>query len=165
LVILDCGLAINLDGGIGDDLSRIVRVLRNALVCNTENDVGRELILLSERVGGRLEDVKDPETFAAGIGKLVREAKACAFKVSELNVGSLMGRSLVLGHTHRVRFDSRFVNLAVAAIVLQGVTLQLHPEGDLMSRMNPDHTQTQRLGNFVFDVCLRNLLHLQIDPS
>merc|ERR1712232_430509 len=75
--------------------------------------------------------------FAKGIGDLIKEAKSCGFKLSKLNAGNLMGKSLLLGRKHRVRFDARFVNLMVAAVVVQGVLLQLNANGDFLARLGP----------------------------
>mmetsp|Transcript_80133 Transcript_80133/g.171599 ORF Transcript_80133/g.171599 Transcript_80133/m.171599 type:complete len:196 (+) Transcript_80133:2-589(+) len=133
LVFLDCGLAIDLHGEAGTDLSTMVK----ALLTQDEEAVGRLLMSLGERVGGREEDIRDPDGFVRGIAGLIREAKTCAFKLSKLNAGGLMGRSLLLGRKHRVRFDARFVNLMVAMMVLQGVALRLNAEGDFLSRMRP----------------------------
>jgi aarF domain-containing kinase len=133
MVLIDCGLAVDLHGEAGEDLSRMVK----ALLTQKEEDVGRQLMQLSERVGGRLEDIIDPEGFVHGIAGLIKEAKKSSFKLSKLNAGELMGRSLWLGRKHCVRFDVRFVNLGVAAILLQGVALGLNPDGDFVKRMTP----------------------------
>merc|ERR1712113_1378519 len=73
LVLIDCGLAVDLSGDAGDDLSMMVK----AFLTQGEEDVARLLIGLSERVGGRPEDVIDPEGFVKGIAELIVEAKAC----------------------------------------------------------------------------------------
>jgi len=133
LVLLDCGLAINLQGDAGKDLTKMVK----AILTQDENDIGHLLIDLGERVGGRPEDVRDPRGFALGIGALVREARGCTYKLSKLNAAGLMGQSLLLGRKHCVRFDARFVNLAVSMAVLQGVALRLNGDGDFLNRMRP----------------------------
>mmetsp|Transcript_51189 Transcript_51189/g.112133 ORF Transcript_51189/g.112133 Transcript_51189/m.112133 type:complete len:621 (-) Transcript_51189:74-1936(-) len=133
LVLLDCGLAVDLRGEAGKDLSKVMK----ALLTKDEAEVGRMLMELALRVGGRMEDVVDPEGFAESIGDLIREAKKTSFRLSKLNAGALMGRSLLLGRRHRVRFDVRFVNLMVAMAIVQGVSLRLHAEGDFMARMRP----------------------------
>merc|ERR1711862_995946 len=97
-------------------LSKMVK----ALLTESEEEVGRKLMELGVRVGGRMEDIYDPAGFANGIAELIREAKKCAFKLDKLNAAALLTRSLFLGRKHRVRFDARFVNLAVAVMVLQG---------------------------------------------
>merc|ERR1712039_91149 len=79
----------------------------------------------------------DEEGFVLGIAGLIREARQCAFKLSKLNAGALMGRSLLLGRRHRVRFDARFVNLMVAMVVVQGVSMRLNGDGDILGRMMP----------------------------
>lgn len=131
LVFLDCGLTIDLRGQAGDDLAAMVKVL----LTGTEAQVGRSLIDLGVRAGGRREDVRDPDGFAEGIAELIVEAKRSAFRLSRLNAASLLGRSLLLGRRHRVRFDARFVNLVVAMAVLQGVALRLNADGDFLGRM------------------------------
>eukprot|EP00927_Polykrikos_kofoidii_P079642 TRINITY_DN76437_c0_g1_i1.p1 TRINITY_DN76437_c0_g1~~TRINITY_DN76437_c0_g1_i1.p1 ORF type:complete len:570 (-),score=65.25 TRINITY_DN76437_c0_g1_i1:151-1860(-) len=131
LVLLDCGLVNDLSGQAGEDLSEMVR----AFIRKSPEEVARMLIPLSTRVGGREEDVYDPDGFVKGIADLIREGKACKFKLSKLNAGSLMGRSLLLGRRHRVRFDARFVNLGVSVIICQGVAMKLNGEGDMLSRM------------------------------
>merc|ERR1711920_436421 len=108
-----------------------------ALLTRPEEDVAALLIQLSERVGGRPEDVVDREGFIRGIAGLIREAFGVKFRLSRLNAGSLMGRSSLLGRRHRVRFDARFVNLMAAMVVLQGVALQLNADGDFINRMTP----------------------------
>eukprot|EP00929_Paragymnodinium_shiwhaense_P102726 TRINITY_DN6594_c0_g1_i2.p1 TRINITY_DN6594_c0_g1~~TRINITY_DN6594_c0_g1_i2.p1 ORF type:complete len:575 (-),score=87.52 TRINITY_DN6594_c0_g1_i2:90-1814(-) len=133
LVLIDCGLAIDLRGDAGEDLSMMLR----SLLIEEPEDVARLLMKLGERVGGRMEDVIDPEGFVNGIAGLIKEAKGCAFNLDKLNCGALMARSLFLGRYHRVRFDARFVNLMVAMMVLQGVSLRLYPEGDMMAKMRP----------------------------
>jgi len=133
LVLIDCGLAVDLSGDAGADLSMMVK----AFLTQSPEDVARKLMKLSERVGGRPEDVYDPEGFVKGIAALIVEANECAFKLSKLNAGALMGRSLFLGRKHRVRFDARFVNLMVAMMVLQGVAMSLNPDGDFLTRMHP----------------------------
>merc|ERR1712217_85589 len=133
LVLIDCGLAVDLNGDAGADLSMMVK----AFLTQAPEDVARKLMKLSERVGGRPEDVRDPEGFVKGIAALIVEANECAFKLSKLNAGALMGRSLFLGRKHRVRFDARFVNLMVAMMVLQGVAMSLNPDGDFLTRMHP----------------------------
>ncbi|CAE8612666.1 unnamed protein product, partial [Polarella glacialis] len=121
LVLLDCGLVIDLTGEAGDDLSMMVK----ALLTKREEEVGRLLITLSQRVGGRIEDVVDPEGFVQGIAKLIRDGRGVNFRLAKLNAGALMGRSLLLGRRHCVRFDARFVNLMVAMVVVQDDTLPL----------------------------------------
>lgn len=133
LVLLDCGLAINLQGNAGKDLTKMVK----AILTQDENDIGLLLIELGNRVGGRPEDVRDPEGFARSIGALVREARGCTYKLSKLNAAGLMGQSLLLGRRHCVRFDARFVNLAISMAVLQGVAMRLNGDGDFLSRMRP----------------------------
>mmetsp|Transcript_77346 Transcript_77346/g.202991 ORF Transcript_77346/g.202991 Transcript_77346/m.202991 type:complete len:532 (-) Transcript_77346:6-1601(-) len=133
LVLLDCGLAVDLGGDAGEDLAMMVK----AFLTQSEEEVAALLMRLGERVGGRLEDVWEPDGFVKGIAELIREAKGCGFRLGKLNAGALMGRSLLLGRRHRVRFDARFVNLMVAMTVLQGVAMSLHPEGDFLSRMTP----------------------------
>jgi len=133
VVLIDCGLAVDLHGQPGEDLSMMVR----AFLTQSEEEVARRLIKLSERVGGREEDVIDPDGFVQGIAELIREAKKCTFKFSKLNVCELMGRSLMLGRKHHVRFDARFVSLGVSMIVLQGVGMSLHADGDFVARMAP----------------------------
>eukprot|EP00927_Polykrikos_kofoidii_P065490 TRINITY_DN61241_c0_g1_i1.p1 TRINITY_DN61241_c0_g1~~TRINITY_DN61241_c0_g1_i1.p1 ORF type:complete len:583 (-),score=101.02 TRINITY_DN61241_c0_g1_i1:264-2012(-) len=131
LVFLDCGLVLDLSGAAGEDLTKMVR----AFLTKTPEEVARLLIPLSERVGGRPEDVIDADGFVRGIASLIREAAECNFCLSKLNVGPLVGKSLLLGRRHRVRFDARFVNLAVAAVVMQGVVMGLHRDGDMLSRV------------------------------
>jgi len=133
LVLIDCGLAVDLGGDAGEDLATMVK----AFLTESEEQVATLLMSLGERVGGRIEDVKDPDGFVRGIADLIREAKASAFRLSKLNAGALMGRSLLLGRKHHVRFDARFVNLMVAMTVLQGVAMSLNPDGDFLSRMTP----------------------------
>jgi len=133
LVLIDCGLAVDLGGDAGEDLAMMVK----AMLTESEEQVARLLMSLGERVGGRMEDVWDPDGFVTGIAELIREAKGSAFRLSKLNAGALMGRSLLLGRRHRVRFDARFVNLMVAMTVLQGVAMSLNPDGDFLSRMTP----------------------------
>ncbi|CAE7355188.1 unnamed protein product [Symbiodinium sp. CCMP2592] len=133
LVLLDCGLVIDLSGQAGEDLSAMLK----AFLTKSEEDVARLLISLSERVGGKPEDVVQPEVFVNGIASLIRSGKGVGFRLSKLNAGSLMGQSLLLGRKHGVRFDARFVNLMVAMIVVQGVSLRLNGDGDIMSRMRP----------------------------
>lgn len=133
LVLLDCGLAIDLGGDAGEDLSMMVK----AFLTRPEEEVASLLIQLSERVGGKPEDVVDREGFIQGIADLIREGFSVKFKLSKLNAGALMGRSLLLGRRHRVRFDARFVNLMAAMVVLQGVALQLNGEGDIIGKMIP----------------------------
>ncbi|CAK9029678.1 unnamed protein product [Durusdinium trenchii] len=133
LVLLDCGLVIDLDGDAGDDLSMMVK----AFLTKSEEEVASLLIKLSERVGGKAEDVLDPEGFVQGIASLIRSGKSVGFRLSKLNAGSLMGQSLLLGRKHCVRFDARFVNLMVAMVVVQGVALRLNGDGDIMTRMRP----------------------------
>merc|ERR1711972_327072 len=103
----------------------------------SEEDVAHLLIKLGERVGGREEDVIDPDGFVVGIAELIRTGKQSGFKLSKLNAGELMGRSMLLGRRHRVRFDARFVNLMVAMVVLQGVAMQLKGDGDILTPMRP----------------------------
>lgn len=133
LVLLDCGLVIDLSGQAGEDLSMMVK----AFLTKTEEEVAALLIQLSSRVGGRPEDVVDREGFIRGIANLIREGNSVKYQLSKLNAGVLMGRSLLLGRQHRVRFDARFVNLMVAMVVLQGVAMRLHGEGDVVGRMMP----------------------------
>jgi len=133
LVLLDCGLVIDLSGQAVEDLSAMLKVF----LTKSEEDVARLLISLSERVGGKPEDVVQPEVFVNGIASLIRSGKGVGFRLSKLNAGSLMGQSLLLGRKHGVRFDARFVNLMVAMIVVQGVSLRLNGDGDIMSRMRP----------------------------
>eukprot|EP00450_Noctiluca_scintillans_P038662 CAMPEP_0194477332 /NCGR_PEP_ID=MMETSP0253-20130528/1098_1 /TAXON_ID=2966 /ORGANISM="Noctiluca scintillans" /LENGTH=455 /DNA_ID=CAMNT_0039316295 /DNA_START=322 /DNA_END=1691 /DNA_ORIENTATION=+ len=133
LVLLDCGLAVDLRGEAGKDLSMMVE----ALMTKEEEEVGRLLMTLTERVGSHMDEIHDQDGFMRGIAELIRTAKSCKFKLSRLNAGGLMAQSLLLGRKHCVRFDTRFVNLMVAMIVLQGVALQLHSEGDFMGRIRP----------------------------
>jgi len=133
LVLLDCGLVIDLGGQAGEDLSMMVK----AFFTRSEEEVAGLLIELSRRVGGRPEDVVDPQGFIDGIAALIRQGNAAKFTLSKLNAGALMGRSLLLGRSHRVRFDARFVNLMVAMVVVQGVAMRLHGEGDILGRMMP----------------------------
>ncbi|CAE7272480.1 GBA [Symbiodinium pilosum] len=133
LVLLDCGLVIDLSGEAGEDLSAMLK----AFLTKSEEEVARLLITLSERVGGKPEDVVEPEGFVQGIADLIRAGKGVGFRLSKLNAGSLMGQSLLLGRKHGVRFDARFVNLMVAMVVVQGVSLRLNGDGDIMSRMCP----------------------------
>ncbi|CAJ1333222.1 unnamed protein product [Effrenium voratum] len=122
LVFLDCGLVIDLSGDAGEDLSMMVK----AFLTKTEEEVASLLITLSERVGGKPEDVQDPKGFVQGIAGLIRAGKGVGFRLSKLNAGSLMGQSLLLGRKHCVRFDARFVNLMVAMIVVQAGVWDLH---------------------------------------
>jgi predicted unusual protein kinase regulating ubiquinone biosynthesis (AarF/ABC1/UbiB family) len=133
ITFLDVGLAIDLKGDVGDDFAMMIR----AVLTESPDQVGWNLIKLSERVGGRREDVWDPEGFAKGIGELITEAKGCAMKLSKLNATALFTKSLVLGRRHQVRFDQRFVNLLLSGLVLQGVLLNLNPDGDILSRVAP----------------------------
>ncbi|CAE7336646.1 unnamed protein product [Symbiodinium natans] len=133
LVLLDCGLVLDLSGEAGEDLSAMLK----AFLTKSEEEVARLLITLSERVGGKPEDVVEPEGFVQGIANLIRSGKGVGFRLSKLNAGSLMGKSLLLGRKHGVRFDARFVNLMVAMVVVQGVSLRLNGDGDIMSRMRP----------------------------
>jgi len=133
LVMLDCGLTIELSGQAGEDLSMMVK----AFLTKSEEEVAELLITLSERVGGRIQDVVDPEGFVQGIASLIRTGKSVSMRLSKLNAGGLMGQSLLLGRKHCVRFDARFVNLMVAMVVVQGVALRLNGDGDIMERMKP----------------------------
>lgn len=133
IVVLDCGLVIDLTGQPGEDLSMMVK----AFLTRPEEEVAGMLIQLSERVGGRAEDVVDPSGFITGIANLIREGKTVKYQLSKLNAGALMGRSMLLGRRHRVRFDARFVNLMVAMVVLQGVAMRLCGDGDIVVRMMP----------------------------
>lgn len=132
LVFLDCGLTIDLGGEAGEDLSVMIK----AFLTKTPEEVASLLIPLSFRVGGRAEDVYDPDGFVRGIADLIQQGKACNFKLSKLNAGALMGKSLLLGRHHRVRFDARFVNLGVSSGILQGVAMSLNGNGDILSRMH-----------------------------
>jgi len=133
LVLLDCGLVINLRGEAGEDL----RVMVKAFLTKSEEEVAQLLIRLSERVGGDPASVRDPDGFIRGIAHLIRTGKGVRFTLSRLNAGALMGQSLLLGRRHRVRFDARFVNLMVAMVVLQGVAMRLNADGDFLTRMHP----------------------------
>jgi len=133
LVMLDCGLVIDLSGDAGEDLSMMVK----AFLTKTEEEVAWLLIKLSERVGGRPEDVVDPAGFVQGIADLIRTGKSVNFRLAKLNAGALMAQSLLLGRKHCVRFDARFVNLMVAMVVVQGVAMRLDGDGDIMARMRP----------------------------
>merc|ERR1711879_737636 len=117
---------VDLSGQAGEDLCMMAR----AFFKQTEEQVAQHLIQLSNRVGGRPEDVRDTDGFVRGIAELIRIAKGSAFKLSKLNAGALLGQSLLLGRRHRVRFDARFVNLAVSMLVIQGVAMQLNANGD-----------------------------------
>lgn len=133
LVLLDCGLVIDLNGDVGDDLSMMVK----AFFAKTPEETAALLITLSERVGGKTEDVVEPQEFVRGIAGLIRTGRGVGFRLSRLNAGELMGKSMLLGRRHCVRFDARFVNLMVAMVVLQGVALQLKGDGDILSPMMP----------------------------
>jgi len=144
LVLLDCGLVIDLRGDAGEDLSMMVK----AFLTKSEEEVASLLIQLSERVGGKVEDVLDPDGFVKGIADLIRSGKSVGFRLSKLNAGSLMGQSLLLGRKHSVRFDARFVNLMAAMVVVQGVALHLNGDGDLFTRMY----------SFVFEAAVSQLI-------
>lgn len=133
LVFLDCGLAIDLQGDAGNDLTKLVRTL----LTQDENKIGWQLIELAQRVGGRPEDVWDANGFAQGIGVLVKRAKSCNFKLAKMNAAALFGQSFILARRHCVRFDARFVNLVVSMAVLQGVALRLNGDGDFLNRVRP----------------------------
>merc|ERR1711966_646421 len=147
LVMLDCGLVIDLDGQAGEDLTNMVR----AFLTRPAEEVAEMLIVLSERVGGRPEDVWNPDGFVRGIAELIRRGLDCRFTLSKLNAGALMGQSLILGRRHRVRFDARFVNLMVAMCVVQCVAMRLNGDGDILNRMRP----------YVFSAAVGGLTGLQ----
>lgn len=129
LALVDCGLSIDLRGDAGEDLTAIVKTC----LLESEADVGRKLMKLSERVGGKKEEIVNPEGFVESIAQLIREAKACP--LAELNAASVLTKCMLVGRKHRVRFDARVVNLLLAVVVLQGVVMKLHPEGDLLGRV------------------------------
>lgn len=144
LAMLDCGLVIDLGGQAGEDLTRMVK----AFLSRPAEEVAEMLIELSERVGGRPEDVWNPDGFVRGIAELIRRGLDTRFALSKLNAGALMGQSLILGRRHRVRFDARFVNLMVAMCVVQGVAMRLNADGDLLNRMRP-YVFSAAVGNLV----------------
>mmetsp|Transcript_79395 Transcript_79395/g.149870 ORF Transcript_79395/g.149870 Transcript_79395/m.149870 type:complete len:503 (-) Transcript_79395:167-1675(-) len=133
IILLDVGLAIDISGEMGEDFKMMVQ----ALLSKPEEEVAEMLMGLAERVGGKKEDVVDPQGFVKGIAALIREAKGYALKLSKFNATELMVKSLLLGRKHCVRFDARFVNLLVSMVVIQGVALNLNPDGDLLTRMSP----------------------------
>ena len=52
-MLLDCGLTIHLEGDAGEDLSMMLK----AFLTQSEEEVASLLMKLSERVGGKIEDL------------------------------------------------------------------------------------------------------------
>lgn len=128
-IFLDAGLVTTLD-----DINRINFIDLFKSVAEFDGKKSGELII--DR-SSRPEQVTNREEFVAKMSSLILHLRSSAFKLSSVDISSLLGNVFSMVRNHRVKLEGEFVNVVMSIMILEGVGRTLDPELDLFREALP----------------------------
>ncbi|KXN73221.1 ABC1-domain-containing protein, partial [Conidiobolus coronatus NRRL 28638] len=128
-IFLDAGLVTTLD-----DINRINFIDLFKSVAEFDGKKSGELII--DR-SSRPEQVTNREEFVEKMSKLILHLRSSAFKLSSVDISSLLGNVFSMVRNHRVKLEGEFVNVVMSIMILEGVGRTLDPELDLFREALP----------------------------
>ncbi|CAM9623866.1 unnamed protein product [Discosporangium mesarthrocarpum] len=128
MVFLDAGIVCRL----GEEDRRNFVDLFHAVVIGDGKGAG---MLMIQRARG--QECSDPKGFCQEMDDLVQGARANRLCLGEVHVGDIIGSVLELCLRYQVKLEPRFVSVAVAIGILEGVGRSLDPECDILRASLP----------------------------
>lgn len=123
LVLVDAGITTSLT----KNDRRNFLDLFTAIVKNEGKTAGR---LLVERAS--YHECSDIEGFSTAIANLIQKANSSGLRLGKVHIGSLITELLGLCLVHKVKLDSQFVSILIAANILEGVGRSLDPDINIL---------------------------------
>lgn len=83
------------------------------------------------------EKVVDGENFAREMEQLILKIKSETFKLSKIDISSILQKVLQMVREHKVRLEGDFINVVISILILEGIGRSLNPELDLFKMALP----------------------------
>ncbi|ORX72615.1 ABC1-domain-containing protein, partial [Linderina pennispora] len=129
LVLLDCGLATELDSASRRNFLDLFQA-----VCEFNGAQAGQLMISRCRTPSL---VIGPDIFVLRIQDIILKVRAVSFRLSKLTFGDIFAPVLQAVRTHHVRLEPAFTNIIMAMFVLEGVGRRLDPESDILKAALP----------------------------
>jgi aarF domain-containing kinase len=130
VTFIDTGLVASLEP---NDRRNFIDLF-SAVVKNDGYRVGQ---LMVERSRGGVDGVRNPEAFYKELESIVSEVHDAGLSLKRISVGDILQRVLVACYVNQVKLEPKFVSVAIAIGVVEGLGRRLDPNVDILKIATP----------------------------
>ncbi|KAJ9085315.1 hypothetical protein DSO57_1015333 [Entomophthora muscae] len=129
LIFLDAGLVASLDAVNRRNFLDLFQAI-------AEFDGYKAGRLMVERCRSP-EQVENGDAFALKMQHLILSIKSQTFRLSKIDISSLLQTVMQMVREHRVKLEGDFVNVVISILILEGIGRSLNPDLDLFNMALP----------------------------